>query len=85
MKTRSGTGGQQNWHNCSYISASYCGIITGENGMVRLSAEELESAFAIAAPSVGAAMHWRRSSGRIPNRPKQHWSPQALEVSIVLL
>ena len=47
MKTRSGTGGQQNWHNCSYISASYCGIITGQNGVVRLSAEELESAFAL--------------------------------------
>ena len=47
MKTRSGVGGQQNWHNTSYISASYCGIITGENGLVRLSAEELENAFAL--------------------------------------
>ena len=47
MKQRSGVGGQRNWHNTSYIGASYCGIITGENGLVRLSAEELENAFAL--------------------------------------
>ena len=47
MKSRSGTGGQQQWHNCSYISATCCGIITGENGVVRLSAAELANAFAL--------------------------------------
>ncbi|OLP74993.1 hypothetical protein AK812_SmicGene45297, partial [Symbiodinium microadriaticum] len=47
MKSRSGTGGQLQWHNCSYISATYCGIITGEDGVVRLSAEELANAFAL--------------------------------------
>ena len=43
MKTRSGTDSRI---GSSYISASYCGIITGVNDEVRLSAEELESAFA---------------------------------------
>ena len=47
MKTRSGTGGQLQWHNCSYISATYCGVITGIDGVVRLSAQELDSAFAL--------------------------------------
>ena len=47
MKSRSGTGGQLQWHSCSYISATYCGIITGEDGVVRLSAQELANAFAL--------------------------------------
>ena len=47
MKSRSGTGGQLQWHNCSYISATYCGIITAEDGVVTLSAQELANAFAL--------------------------------------
>ena len=47
MKARSGTGGQMYWHNCSYISCSYCGIITAEDGVLTLAAQEIANSFVL--------------------------------------
>ena len=47
MKSRDGHGGQMLWHNCSYISSTYCGIITAEAGVLTLAAQEIANSFAI--------------------------------------
>ena len=47
LKVRDGTAGQLCWHNCSYISSTYCGIITAEDGVLTLAAQEIANSFAI--------------------------------------